>query len=556
MSSSIRKLIRRLEYRILQGTAETVVTEIVYDSRKAVPGSMFVCIKGYRMDGHDYIEEAVGRGAAAVVVQENVFFTEKESYVREDGRQSDQSVRLHHIPKQITVIAVPDTRIALAEMAAAFYRYPAKEMQIIGVTGTKGKTTTAYMIREGFRLAGHRTGLIGTIEVDADGAETEGIQTEVHTTPESLELQQYLRIMADAGCDTVVMEVSSQALKMHRVEGIRFAVAVFTNLGEDHIGPGEHANMQEYLACKRKLFLQTDLAVGNQDDEYLEKVWTQTDCRKIRYMISHGEELKQGEAQTITEKRLENEYIAEYQAEQIENITTPEGMGSCCIVKGNMSGRLTLSMPGQYNISNGLAAMAVLKEMDVPDAVIFTALRTVQVPGRMEQAAVLEPRKQMKKDTVFGQRKYKENSRIRILVDYAHNAMSLQNSLETLRSYHPGRIVVIFGCGGNRSRARRMSMGETAGKYADLVIVTTDNPRYEDPEAIMREIEMGLLNTDVYYTMIADRKEAIRHAIEHARAGDMILIAGKGHENYQEIRGIRYPMDDRELVRECTQMLL
>ncbi len=536
MDISITELIRGREYRILQGTVEKLVTGIVYDSRKAERGSLFVCVKGYQTDGHAYIEEAVKRGAVAVIVQENIFCEE----------QKEAILQTTQFLKQITVIIVPDTRIALAEMAAVFYHNPAKEMQIIGVTGTKGKTTTTYMIREGLKKAGHKTGLIGTVEVDADGVKTERFKTEIHTTPESLELQQYLREMADAGCDCVVMEVSSQALKLHRVEGIHFVAAVFTNLDEDHIGPGEHADMQEYLACKRKLFLQTDLAVGNRNDKYLEKVWAQTDCRKIRYMVSSGETLGQGEDRTAAEKIQGNEHEADYLAEQIENINSPEGLGGSCIVKGNMSGRLTLSMPGQYNISNGLAAMAVLNEMGVAEAVIFDSLQGVRVPGRMEQVAVMEPRS-------GGQTNQQKN--IRVLVDYAHNAMSLKNSLETLCSYQPGRLVVIFGCGGNRSRSRRVSMGETAGRYADLVIVTTDNPRYEDPEAIMREIEMGLLNTDVYYTMIADRKEAVRYAIDHAQAGDIILLAGKGHENYQEIRGVRYPMDDRELVRECTQML-
>ncbi len=527
MDINIAELIRGQEYRILQGTVEKVTTGIAYDSRKAETGSLFVCIKGYQTDGHDYIEEAVKRGVVAVVVQENIFFKEQRLF----------SLQHTQLLKQITVIAVPDTRIALAEIAAAFYCYPAKEMQIVGVTGTKGKTTTTYMIREGLKRAGHKTGLIGTVEVDADGVKTERFKSEIHTTPESLELQQYLREMADAGCDSVVMEVSSQALKLHRVEGIHFAIAVFTNLGEDHIGPGEHADMQEYLACKRKLFMQTELAVGNQNDIHLEEVWAQTDCRKIRYMVNSGGTFEQDENRIIAEKIPESEHEADYMAERIENISCPEELGSSCIVSGKISGRLTLSMPGQYNISNGLAAMAVLKELGAADAVIFESLRGVRVPGRMEQI------------------KLPGSAEYRILVDYAHNAMSLKNSLETVRSYRPTRLVVIFGCGGNRSRSRRGSMGETAGRYADLVIITTDNPRYEDPEAIMREIEMGLLNTDVYYTMIADRKEAVSYAIDHAQAGDIILIAGKGHENYQEIRGVRYPMDDRELVRECTQML-
>ena len=289
MSIRIKELISGVEYRVIQGTIETVVMEIAYDSRKTRSGSMFVCIKGYQTDGHDYIEEAVRRGVAIVVQQSNDWKKDR-------------------LPEQITVISVLDTRIALAEIAAAFYCYPAKEMQIIGVTGTKGKTTTTYMIREGLRQAGHKTGLIGTIEVNADGAETGSFQTEIHTTPESLELQQYLRIMADAGCDSVVMEVSSQALKMHRVEGIQFTATVFTNLGEDHIGPEEHADMQEYLECKRKLFLQTEFAAGNQNDALLEEVWAQTICRKVRYMVRDGECDGQ------------NTQMADYVAEQIEHI--------------------------------------------------------------------------------------------------------------------------------------------------------------------------------------------------------------------------------------------
>ena len=508
MSIRIKELISGVEYRVIQGTTETVVMELVYDSRKTKSGSMFVCIKGYQADGHDYIEEAARRGAVAIVVQ--------QSYDWKKDR----------LPEQITVISVPYTRIALAKIAAAFYRYPAKEMQIIGVTGTKGKTTTTYMIREGLRQAGHKTGLIGTIEVNADGAEIGKVQAETHTTPESLELQRYLRVMADAGCDSVVMEVSSQALKMHRVDGIHFKAAVFTNLGEDHIGPGEHADMQEYGNVSVNCFYGQKFAAGNQNDVLLEEVWAQTICRKVRYMVRAGE----GDDQ--------NTQTADYVAEQVEHINLQKELGITCNVSGNVSGRLTLSMPGQYNISNGLAAMAVLKEMGVSDAVIFETLRTVQVPGRM------------------GKIKLPILTGYRILVDYAHNAMSLKNSLKTLRSYQPKRNCCHLWMMRQPVKIQKDGDGETAGRYADQVIVTTDNPRYEDPEAIMKEIEIGLLKTNVYYTMIADRKEAVYYAIEHAQSGDMILIAGKGHENYQEIRGIRYPMNDKELVRECTQMLL
>lgn len=497
----IAELIRDAGIRLRRGDIDAAVAGISCDSRTIRPGELFVCVNGYETDGHHFIREAVQKQAGAVLLQEAEF---EENIGR---------TLMKEIPEGVAVLTAPNTRIALARVSAAFYRYPAKELQLIGVTGTKGKTTTAYMIRAGLEMAGYQTGMIGTIEIDTG----KRVIQPSNTTPESVDVQRYLREMADAGCKIVVMEVSSQALKLHRTEGLWFQLAVFTNLGVDHIGPGEHADIQEYLQCKRRLFLQAEQAVGNQEDRYLSEIWRETDCKKITYaagITASGE--------------------ADYQCSEPEYTEENGKLGIRCQISGKLCGALVLSMPGRYNASNGLAAAAVLREMGVPGEFIFAALKEVQVPGRMEQILL--------------------SGNGIALIDYAHNAMSLEAALKALREYGRKRIVTIFGCGGNRSPIRRAAMGKAAGSYADLVILTTDNPRYEEPEKIMKEIERGLSETETPYIMITDRAEAIGYAVRNCRPGDVILVAGKGHENYQEIRGIRYPMDDKELVKTCMQM--
>lgn len=512
----LSQLLRQVTYRVVEGTKDVEIQALRCDSRLVNTGDVFVCIKGYETDGHRFLSEALERGAAAVVVQ--------ESCPRCRGQK--RCFGCCRPMEGITVLSVADTRYALAVMAAAYYGYPAKELKMIGITGTKGKTTTAYLIWKGLLAAGHCAGLIGTVQIDTG----KRVFTCGNTTPESLQIQEYLREMADNGCDSVVMEVSSQALKLRRTAGICFAAGVFTNLGRDHIGPGEHAGMEEYLQCKRKLFFQCETAIGNADDACLSRIWRGTPCRKLTYGICEEKDdgNQRGRAFPARARRLD------YAASQIVYTDTGKALGVKCRVEGCMTGELRLGMPGVFNISNGLAAAAALRVLQIPEAEIFPALEGVQVPGRME--AVPAP---------FG---------CRIFVDYAHNAMSLKQSLKTLKSYRPARLVVIFGCGGNRSRERRFTMGEAAGQYADFTIITTDNPRFELPRAIMEDIEQGIRRTGGSYIMIEDRQEAIGYAIEMREQGDVILIAGKGHETYQEIQGVRYPMDDRELVSRCTQI--
>lgn len=508
------RLLGEMPYRVMRGTEKTEVRGLRYDSRQILPGEAFVCIRGALTDGHRYLTEAVSRGASAVLLQEDELWACRRMRLLER--------------EGLAVLGVLDTRCALAQMAAVWYGRPAARLKVIGITGTKGKTTTAYLIRAGLQEAGFRTGLIGTVETDTCRRRFSC----VNTTPESLEIQAFLREMADAGCSYAVMEVSSQALKQHRTDGILFHAGVFTNLGRDHIGPGEHADMEEYLRCKRRLFTQCELAVGNGDDAHLGEIWQDTSCRKVvcRVETKGGVD---GGAEDLRQGKLK----ADYRAEDIRLTRTAAGFGSRSRLSGGLEGELTLSMPGGFNVSNALEAAAVLRETGVSGEIILRALGSVQVPGRME--AVEGP------------------ADCRILVDYAHNAMSLEESLRTLKGYMEpdGRLVVIFGCGGNRSPERRASMGETAGRLADLTIITTDNPRYEDPRAIMSEIRRGVERAGGACEEICDRAEAIRTAIEQRKPGDVILIAGKGHETYQEIRGERFPMDDRELVRRCTRML-
>ncbi len=483
----LKQLLERLEYRVIQGSGDTEVTEPVSILDKVNTGAVFVCIRGHRADGHRFIPEAVRNGAAAVVVEKAVA-----------------------VPEHVTVIRVKDTRYALALMSAAYYGYPAEKLKVIGVTGTKGKTTTAYMIRSILMSTGHRTGLIGTVEAVVG----EKHYPAENTTPESSEIQRYFAEMVSAGCDSVVMEVSSQGLMLHRTAGIPFEIGIFTNLGKDHIGPGEHRDFEDYKRCKSLLFFQCRIGIGNVDDPYFKDIFRSATCKV--------------ETVGFSEK-------ADLRAEQPRFLSSPGYLGVAYHVSGKMEMDVEVDIPGRFSIYNSLMAIAVCRHFQVPEEKIREALKTVQVKGRIEMVKV--------------------SDRFTLMIDYAHNAMSLKSLLLTLREYQPKRIVCLFGCGGNRSRDRRFEMGEVAGNLADLTIITSDNPRYEEPLSIMADIRAGIGRTAGKYMEICDRKEAIRYAITHGQPGDVIVLAGKGHEDYQEIKGKKYPMDERVLIREILAEL-
>lgn len=479
---TIEQLTERMEYQLLAGSTQKEVSALVYDSRKIVPGCIFVCIKGAAFDGHTFVGEAAVKQAAAVVIAQDI-----------------------EIPSGLTVLKVSDTRLALAMLSAAWFGYPAEQLKTIGITGTKGKTTTTYMIKSILESTGRKVGLIGTIEAIIG---QERIPA-ANTTPESYLVQQYFRRMVDAGCDTCVMEVSSQGLMMHRVGGFLFDIGIFTNIEPDHIGPNEHASFEEYLACKGMLFCQCRTGIINIDDAHAGDVISGHTCSIETFGFSKQADLR---------------------AQDVRLIHKPGYLGVAYHASGLCEFDVEIDVPGKFSVYNSLTAIAVCRHFDVPVENMKQALKEAKVKGRIEMVRVSDD--------------------FTLMIDYAHNAMSLESLLATLREYEPGRLVCLFGCGGNRSRIRRYEMGEVSGRLADLTIITSDNPRDEEPQAIIDDIKQGIAKTDGEYIEIIDRKEAIRYAIRHGRPGDVIVLAGKGHEDYQEIKGKKYPMDERNLIAD------
>lgn len=482
--NNLRALLERLDYECAQGDLDKEITELVYDSRKVTKDSLFVCIKGTAVDGHAFAAEAAGRGAA-LVVSEDV-----------------------SVPKDVTVIKVKDTRYALAVLSSAYFDYPAEQIKVIGITGTKGKTTTAYMVKSILEGAGYKVGLIGTIETLIGDMSIPS----ANTTPESFLIQKYFREMADQGLDCCVMEVSSQGLMMHRTAGFLFEIGIFTNLEPDHIGPNEHASFEEYMECKSKLFRQCRKGIFNVDDKH---------CGYMREHANCGQETI-GFSET-----------ADIRASDVKLVHKPGYLGVSYHVSGKMDFDVEIDVPGKFSVYNSLAAIAVCRQFGVQADVMQKALKAAKTKGRIEMVKV--------------------SDHFTLMIDYAHNAMSLKSLLSTLREYEPGRLVCLFGCGGNRARSRRFEMGEVSGEMADLTIITSDNPRFEDPQAIIEDIKTGIEKTDGAYVEIIDRKEAIRFAITRGRPGDVIVLAGKGHEDYQEIKGKKYPMDERVLIAEILE---
>ena len=483
----ISLLVQQLEYELLQGNLEGEISELVYDTRKVSKDAMFVCIVGTAFDSHEKAAEVAAAGAKVLIVSKEV-----------------------EVPENVTVIKVADTRYALSLISAAYFDYPAKTLKVIGITGTKGKTTTTFMIKSILENAGYKVGLIGTIET---------IIGEKHipannTTPESYIVQEYFAEMVKMGCDICVMEVSSQGLMMHRTAGIPFEIGIFTNLAPDHIGPNEHSSFEEYAACKGRLFKQCKVGIANVDDENFELVMKDHTCKLETIGFSEKADLRAG---------------------NVKLIGRPGYLGVTYDLTGLLNFPVEIDIPGKFSVYNSLVAIAVCRHFNIQKENILEALKHAKAKGRIEQVKVSDD--------------------FMLLIDYAHNAMSLESLLSTLKEYHPERLVCLFGCGGNRSKLRRYEMGEVSGKMADLTIVTCDNPRFEEPQDIIDDIKVGLAKTDGEYVEIADRKEAIKYAIANGRPGDVIVLAGKGHEDYQEIKGVKYPMDERVLIKEVLQEL-
>ncbi|MFR2710674.1 MAG: UDP-N-acetylmuramoyl-L-alanyl-D-glutamate--2,6-diaminopimelate ligase [Frisingicoccus sp.] len=475
-------LLERMDYTCVQGSVDIPISHLLYDSRNACPDGVFVCISGAVMDGHTFISDVVMKGVTAVIVEKEV-----------------------KAPAHVTVIRVENTRSALAYMSAAYFGYPAEQLKTIGITGTKGKTTTTYMVRSILENSGFKTGLIGTIETIIG----KKVIKANNTTPESYLVQQYFRDMVNAGCECVVMEVSSQGLMLHRVDGFTFDYGIFTNLGPDHIGPNEHKDLDDYIHGNSLLFQQCRHGIVNMDDDYVEQITDGHTCDLETFGMSEK---------------------ADFRASDMKLLQKPGLLGVTYRLSGRMDMDVEIDIPGRFSVYNSLTAIAICHHFNVPKENILKALTDVHVKGRLETIPI--------------------SPKFTLMIDYAHNAMALESLLLSLKEYHPKRLVTLFGCGGNRDPHRRYEMGEVSSNLSDLTVVTSDNPRFEEPMAIIDDILIGVRKGPGKYVTIPDRKEAIKYCIDNAEDGDVIILAGKGHEDYQEIKGIKYPMDERDLIAD------
>ena len=483
----LKDILNGISYSLLSGSDDIEISDIKYDSRKVKKNDLYIALKGYNTDGHEYIPEAIAKGAKVIVIS-----------------------KMLNIYGDVTVIKVDDSRLALAYLSANYFDHPASELKVIGITGTTGKTTTTHMIREMMLKSGIACGLIGSIGIKYND---QVIHTD-NTTPESYEIHKYFREMLDHGITHVVMETSSQAFKLNRLAGITFDLGVLTNVTTDHIGPGEHDSQEEYVACKNKLFLNSKEVISNNDSLYLEEVLNGVEVPITTYAIDHEADLK------VTDIRLINEV---------------DFLGSEFTTTGLITDTFRTCIPGEFNIYNSLCALLVCYKLGLDMQKAKEALLTVKVRGRMEIALVTPTYK--------------------VLIDYAHTEDGMKGLVQTLRAYKPKRLVSVYGGGGNRPKERRYNLGEIIGGASDLSIITMDNPRFEEISSINNDIKVGLDKVGAKYIEIPDRADAIKYACENALDGDLILLVGKGHEEYQDIKGVKYYFNELDVIDEIKKNL-
>ncbi|MDR1628451.1 MAG: UDP-N-acetylmuramoyl-L-alanyl-D-glutamate--2,6-diaminopimelate ligase [Oscillospiraceae bacterium] len=456
------------------------ISNIAYNSAKVSGESMFVCLNGANNDGHFFAKDAINKGCVVIIAE----------------RELEVSFE--------NVVIVKNARKELAKMSCNFFDNPASKLITVGITGTKGKTTTSYMIKSILEQNGDKAGVIGTIGVLLHN---KVIKTE-NTTPESYEIQSYLSYMVEKGYKYAVLEASSLGLKHHRLGGFKFNYSIFTNFSKDHIGSNEHENMEDYFNSKCLLFKNSEVGfVNNDDDKYLDILKSST-CSIKTFGFDSSSDL----------------------CCRSDDLMVNQGyVGVECKFKSSRCAYdLKIPVPGRFNVYNALAACLFCEYEGIDVGIIREGISKVKVKGRVEPVKV--------------------SGNYTFLIDYAHNAVSMKNILITLREYNPNRLIVLFGAGGNRPRDRRFEMGEVAGKLADLSVITEDNSRFENTADIIKDIEVGMQKVNGKYTVIPNRKKAIKYCIENAKDGDIIVLAGKGHETYQEINGVKYNFDEREII--------
>lgn len=468
---------------IADNIVDCEITDIVYDSRKATANTLFTALCGAYADGHNYVKSAYDNGCRVFAVEHKV-----------------------DLPDDAQQLIFEDTRAALALLSCNFFNHPANDLAVVGITGTKGKTTVTNMLRSVFDGCGIKSGVIGTI--GAFWGEKQ--EKTVNTTPESYEIQRLLRKMADDGCKAVFIEISSLGLKQHRSDGILFDTAVFTNLSPDHIGGTEHESFEEYAYWKKQLFKQCRRAVLNADDEFCAQFKNELTCPVVTFSMENNN--------------------ADFNADDIEFIRTDKLRMAFTLTHNGISDRCTVGMPGIFSVYNALTAAAVASGLGIDKQTVYTALENAFVKGRMEPVAV---------DGDFD-----------ILIDYAHNGLSFKSVIETVKAYNPNRMIALYGCVGGRAQVRRKEMASISGALCDLSVISTDDPQYEDPAEIAKEVASYVEEVGGKYIVIVDRAEAIRYTIANAQSGDIILLLGKGHEEYMKVNGETVPFSERAVIEE------
>ena len=483
----LRELLKDVSYELVQGDLDIEISDINYDSRKVNESTAFVALKGFRVNGHDYIDKAIELGCKVIIVCEDV-----------------------NVDESITVIKLEDTRVDLSKISRTLFGYPDKEMTTITVTGTKGKTTTSSMIKKVLDDSGNTCGIIGTLGVSF----LDKYYHTVNTSPESYDVFKYMREMLDNGVKYLVMEISSQSLKLKRWSNVIFDYAIFTNLSLDHVGDDEHDSFEDYMYCKSLLFKQARVGIFNIDSEYYDYMCGDASCESYSFGYSDR---------------------ANYRISSTKNILTGNFIGIDLGCEGKVKDTFRVSIPGDFTAYNAIACISICDMLGIDMNSVKKSLEDVFVKGRLEPVKI--------------------SNKFNVLIDYAYQGIAMENVLHTIKLTNPKRIVSMFGCGGNRSRQRRFDCGEISGKYADISILTADNPRYEDNNEIIKDILVGMEKTDGEYVIVPDRRDAIKYSIVNAKEGDVVLILGKGHEVFQEINGVEYPFDERVIIREIIEEL-
>ena len=484
----LSEILKNIDFECNNFNGELLINDVVFDSRKAAQDTIFVCIPGFSRDGHDFAREVYEKGTRVFVVERNV-----------------------DLPEDAIVLKCKSSRKFLAVASSNLFGNPSSKLNTIAITGTKGKTSISFMLKAIYESAGHKVGVIGSTGVYIGDAFFET----VNSTPESYLLHKYYADMVDAGCDTAIIEATSQGFKLDRTYGIHFNSAIFSNLSPDHIGENEHKDFDEYLNCKKMLFSQCDRMIVNYDTEHFEKIIENESCPIFTVSEGKTTDFRFGNSKFTTDKKsLKTEFS---------------------FYENNKSHVIDLNTPGHFSVSNAALAIALARKDGIDYDAITCGLKKAFVKGRMEIVPTETP--------------------YTVIIDFAHNEFSVKNLFDTIKLYNPKRIISVFGCGGNRSKLRRYGMGEVIGANSDLSIITSDNSRFEKVEDIIDDILIGMHKTNGNYVIYPKRREAIKEALREAREGDVILLIGKGLEMYEEIEGVQYPFDERAVVYESLKEL-